>query len=99
LTKRVFFEILTLTKGPKIMNESFSEILRDYVRCERQKNPSANETSISKKMDIPVATFNRLMNGHFNPNMTTVLTLSQFIPVMRVLLPKDISRVLEVSKA
>ena len=79
------------------MNEQFSEILRNYVKGERQKNPSANETALAKKMDIPTATFNRLINGHFNPNTKTILKLSQFIPAMKKLLPKDISQVLEIS--
>ena len=40
------------------MNKEFSEILRDFVLEKKQKNPSVNETSLSKKMDIPPTTFN-----------------------------------------
>ena len=39
------------------MNKEFSEILRDYVLEKKQKNPSVNETSLSKKMDIPSLLF------------------------------------------
>ena len=79
------------------MNEQFSEILKDYVKDERQKNPAVNKTAIAKKMDIPPTTFNRLINGHFNPNTSTILKLSQFIPEMKKLLPSDISKIFEVS--
>ena len=46
------------------MNEKVAEILKDYLLQERKKNPSTNGTAISKKMDIPPTTFNRLLNGH-----------------------------------
>lgn len=79
------------------MDKDFPEILRDYVSEQRQKNPSVNETSISKKMDIPPTTFNRLVNGHSKPAVKTLLKLSQFIPQLRNSFPKEISQILQVT--
>ncbi|MCZ0932158.1 MAG: hypothetical protein OXJ52_03285 [Oligoflexia bacterium] len=45
---------------------------------EKQKNPYINEASISKKMDIPPTTFNRLVNGRSKPAVQTLLKLSRF---------------------
>ena len=58
------------------MNESFSEILRDYTLKEKKKNPSVNETAISKKMDIPPTTFNRLVNGPFQTQIKNSLKIT-----------------------
>ena len=74
------------------MNKEIPEILRDYVLEEKQKNPSINETSISKKMDIPPTTFNRLLNGHSKPTTKTLSKLLQFIPELKDYLPKEISK-------
>ena len=79
------------------MNEKFSEVLRDYVLEQKQKNPSFNETTISKKMDIPPTTFNRLINGHSKPTVRTLLKLSQFIPELKSLLPDEILKVFKVT--
>lgn len=79
------------------MNKDFPEILRDYILEQRQKNPSVNETSISKKMNIPPTTFNRLVNGHSQPSSKTLLKLLQFIPELKNSLPKEISQILQVT--
>ena len=79
------------------MDKGFPEILRDYVLEEKQKNPSVNETAISKKMDIPPTTFNRLVNGHSKPTVRTLLKLSQFIPELKFLLPEEIMKVFKVT--
>ena len=79
------------------MDKGFSEILRDYVLEQKQKNPSFNETAISKKMDIPPTTFNRLVNGHSKPTVRTLLKLSQFIPELKSLLPEEILKVFKVT--
>lgn len=79
------------------MNEEFSEILRDYVLEEQQKNPSANGISISKKMNIPPTTFNRLLNGHSKPSANTLSKLLQYIPELKKSLPEEISRILKVT--
>ena len=63
------------------MSEKVSEILREYLIEERQKNPAINETAISKKMDIPPTTFNRLLNVYSKKaSVNTIIKLSQFIP-------------------
>ena len=79
------------------MRDNLSEILRDYVSEQRQKNPFVNETTISKKMDIPPTTFNRLVNGHSKPSSKTLSKLLQFIPELRNSLPKEISQILQVT--
>ena len=79
------------------MSERFSEILRDYTLKEKKKNPSVNETAISKKMDIPPTTFNRLVNGHSKPSSKTLSKLLQFIPELKNFLPKEISQILQVT--
>ena len=79
------------------MNETVSEILRDYVLKEQKKNPSANGTAISKKMDIPPTTFNRLLNGHSKPNAGTLSKLLQYIPELKKAFPEEISRILKVT--
>ena len=79
------------------MDKKFPEILRDYVLEEKQKNPSVNETALSKKMDIPPTTFNRLVNGHSKPTVRTLLKLSQFIPELQTLLPEEVMKVFKVS--
>ena len=79
------------------MDKGFPEILRDYVLEEKQKNPSINETSISKKMDIPPTTFNRLVNGHSKPTVRTLLKLSQFIPELKSLLPEEVMKIFKVT--
>ena len=79
------------------MNEKFSEILRGYVLEERKKNPSINETVISKRMAIPPTTFNRLLNGYSKPNACTFSKLLRFIPELKDFLPKDISQILKVT--
>ena len=79
------------------MSEKFSEILREYLVEERQKNPAINGTAISKKMDIPPTTFNRLLNGHSKPSAGTLSKLLQYIPELKKALPKEISRILKVT--
>ena len=79
------------------MNKDFSEILRGYVLQQREKNPSVNEITISKKMNIPRSTFNRLMNGYSKPNTATILKLCHFIPELRKQLPPDVSKLLKVT--
>ena len=79
------------------MSESFSEILRDYTLKEKKKNPSVNETAISKKMDIPPTTFNRLVNGHSQPAVKTLLKLSRFIPELQQFLPEGVVKVFKVA--
>ncbi len=71
------------------MNEPFSEILRAYLAEEQNKNPSVSETAISKKMNIPPTTLNRLANGHSK--------LLVFIPQLKKSLPKEISQILKVA--
>ena len=79
------------------MSEKFSEVLRDYILEERKKNPSANGISISKKMNIPPTTFNRLLNGHSKPSANTLSKLLQFIPELKKSLPDEISKILKVT--
>ena len=79
------------------MNKEFSEILRDYVLEKKQKNPSVNETNLSKKMDIPPTTFNRLVNGHSKPTVKNLSKLLQFIPELKNSLPKEIAQILKVT--
>lgn len=61
------------------MNEKILEILREFLIEERQKNPAINETAISKKIDIPPTTFNRLLNGYYTPPVTPVTTWADLI--------------------
>lgn len=79
------------------MSNDLSEILRDYVSEQKQKNPYINETAISKKMDIPPTTFNRLVNGHSKPAVRTLLKLSHFIPELTSLLPEELMKVFKVA--
>lgn len=80
------------------MGEKVSEILREFLIEERQKNPAINETAISKKMDIPPTTFNRLLNGYSKKaSINTIIKLSQFIPQLKRNLPKEIIKVFEVT--
>ena len=79
------------------MNEKVAEILRDYLLQERKKNPSTNGTTVSKKMDIPPTTFNRLLNGHSKPSVNTLSKLLQYIPELKKSLPKEISHILKVT--
>ena len=79
------------------MDKDFSGILRSYVLKQRQKNPYMNETAISKKMDIPPTTFNRLVNGHSKPAVKTLLKMSHFIPELKSLLPEDLMKAFKVS--
>lgn len=79
------------------MSNNLSDILRGYVSKEKQKNPYMNETAISKKMDIPPTTFNRLANGHSKPTVRTLLKLSQFIPELQSLLPEEVMKVFKVN--
>ena len=79
------------------MSNNLSDILRGYVSKEKQKNPYLNETGISKKMDIPPTTFNRLVNGHSKPAVKTLLKLSHFIPELKSLLPEELVKVFKVS--
>ena len=79
------------------MGKGVSDILRDYVLEQKQKNPYINETAVSRKMDIPPTTFNRLVNGHSKPAVKTLLKMSHFIPELRSLLPEDLMKVFEVS--
>ena len=78
-------------------NKNMSNILREYLLSEQKKNPSLNETILSKKMDIPPTTFNRLINGYSKPNIITMLKLIQFIPELRESLPPEINTLLTVS--
>ena len=79
------------------MNEPFSEILRAYLAEEQNKNPSTSETAISKKMNIPPTTLNRLANGHSKPTAKTLSKLLVFIPELKNSLPKEISQILKVT--
>ena len=67
-----FYDINQLY-NEELMSNNLSDILRGYVSKEKQKNPYLNETGISKKMDIPPTTFNRLVNGHSKPAVKTLL--------------------------
>ena len=89
--------MFSIINGVLDMAEQFFEILRDYVLKERQKNPSVNETSLSKKMDIPPTTFNRLINGYSEPNPKTLSKLIQFIPKLEKSFPQEISKILAVT--
>ena len=80
------------------MDEDFSEILREYLLEERQKNPAINETTIAKKMGIPPTTFNRLLNGYSKKaSVSTIIKLSQFIPKLKKNLPENIVKMFEVT--
>jgi len=81
------------------MKQDFSEILREHLFEERRKNPLANETTISKKMNIPPTTFNRLLNGYSKPSVNTILKLSRFIPELKKSLPKEVMNMFEVTLA
>ena len=84
-------------QGFFLMNKEFPDILRDYVLDQKQKNPSVSETVLSKKMDIPPTTFNRLVNGHSKPTVRTLLKLSQFIPELQSLFPEEVMKVFKVN--
>ena len=80
------------------MSEKIAEVLREFLIEERQKNPSINETAISKKIDIPPTTFNRLLNGYSKKaSLTTIIKLIQFIPELKKNLPEEIVKVFEVT--
>ena len=80
------------------MSEKIAEILREFLIEERQKNPAINETAISKKIDIPPTTFNRLLNGYSKKaSVNTIIKLSQFIPALKKNLPEEIIKVFEVT--
>ena len=80
------------------MSEKISEILREFLIEERQKNPSVNETAISKKIDIPPTTFNRLLNGYSKKaSLPTIIKLIQFIPELKKNLPEEVVKVFEVT--
>ena len=82
------------------MSEKFSEILREYLVEERQKNPAINEIAISKKMGIPPTTFNRLLNGYSKKaSVNTIIKLSQFIPELKKTLPEEIVKLFEVYRS
>ena len=89
--------LFIMTKVSLPMDKEFPEILRDYVLEQKQKNPSVNETAISKKMDIPPTTFNRLVNGHSKPAVKTLLKLIQFIPELQNSLPKEVMKIFKVT--
>ena len=80
-----------------LMDKGFPEILRNYVLDQKQKNPSVNETSLSKKMNIPPTTFNRLVNGNSKPTAKNLSKLLQFIPELKNSLPKEIAQILKVT--
>ena len=79
------------------MNNGISNILREYLIKQREKNPSLNEAILSKKMNIPPTTFNRLINGYSQPNIVTILKLMQFIPELKNSLPKEVAEILNVT--
>ncbi len=80
------------------MSEKIAEILREFLIEERQKNPSINETAISKKIDIPPTTFNRLLNGYSKKaSLTTIIKLIQFIPELKKNLPEEVVKMFEVT--
>ena len=79
------------------MNNGISNILREYLLRQREKNPSLNEAMLSKKMNIPPTTFNRLLNGYSQPNIVTVLKLMQFIPELKKILPREVAEILNVT--
>jgi len=80
------------------MSEKISEILREFLIEERQKNPAINETAISKKIDIPPTTFNRLLNGYSKKaSLPTIIKLIQFIPELKKNLPEEVVKVFEVT--
>ena len=79
------------------MNDKFSEILRNYLIKEQKKNPSINGTIVSKRMGVPPATFNRLLNGNSSPSLNTILKLSQFIPELKEQLPETAAKLLKVT--
>ena len=75
-----------------------SDILREYLQEERKRNPSLNETSLSKRMNIPPTTLNRLLNGYSKPNIVTMLKLVQFIPELMKSVPSEVGKLLEVTR-
>jgi len=80
------------------MSEKISEILREFLIEERQKNPAINETAISKKIGIPPTTFNRLLNGYSKKaSLSTIIKLIQFIPELKKNLPEEVVKVFEVT--
>lgn len=79
------------------MNDKFSKILRNYLAEKREKTPSLNGTIISKRMGIPPATFNRLLNGNSEPSLNTMLKLSHFIPEIKELLSDKLTKLLKVT--
>ena len=80
------------------MSEKIAEILREFLIEERQKNPAINETAISKKIDIPPTTFNRLLNGYSKKaSLPTIIKLIQFIPELKKNLPEEIIKVFAVT--
>ena len=79
----------------ELMN--ISNVLKDYLQEVRRRNPSVSESALSKKMNIPVTTFNRLINGYSKPSTVTMLKLMQFIPELSASLPEEVAKVLKVT--
>ena len=79
------------------MKRALSDILRNYVLEQRQKNPTVNETSISKKINVPPTTFNRLLNGYSKPSLKTFSKLLKFIPELESVLPSDIFQIVNIT--
>ena len=65
---------------------------------QKKKNPALSEVALSKKIGIPPTTFNRLVNGYSQPNMTTLSKLIKNIPALRNCLPKTFKIILESAR-
>ena len=57
---------------------------------QKRKNPALSEVALSKRMDIPPTTFNRLVNGYSQPNITTFAKLIKHVPALKNCLPEEI---------
>ena len=78
------------------MNENVSDVLREFLIQQRKANPALNEAVLSKKMNIPPTTFNRLINGYSKPNMETMLKLSRFIPELKTSLSEELNEIINL---
>ena len=87
---------LDFPTGGGVINKEFSDCLREYVSSQKQKNPALSEVALSKRTGIPPTTFNRLVNGHSQPSITTLSKLLKHIPALKNCLPKEIGKAFEV---
>ena len=75
-------------------NQSLSHLLKTYVKQQIEKNSLLSESQISQKLDIPIATFHRILNERGKPSLQTLIKLSKYIPEIKDFIPKEMFEVM-----